>query len=302
MLPRLNAMTSMTDDRPQRCPICDGQRRNTCKDWLFKCSNCGFLQSTLKSKIQSLPPQETTINETKRAVALNKLRTANFERVLDRLIKIDEIQRKRLLDVGCAHGWFLKAGIARGYETIGLEPDPNISTLATHQGYRVWNGFFPEDIPAGEQFDVIVFNDVFEHLSDVKRAIRACYRLLTRHGILVINLPSSKGIFYRIARALDFVGISGPFERMWQHKFASPHVSYFDPDQLCHLAERCGFIEVHRSVLPSIEIDGLWSRLSYDRSASKAFSVLVWFSVVLALPLIEILPADISLQIFRREA
>ncbi|MCI0559141.1 MAG: hypothetical protein MN733_11645 [Nitrososphaera sp.] len=72
-------------------------------------------------------------------------------------------------------------------------------------------------------------------------------------------------------------------------------------DKNSHLAERCGFIEVHRSVLPSIEVDGLWSRLCYDRSASTTFSVLVWFGVVLALPLIEILPADISLQIFRRE-
>lgn len=280
------------------CPICHSSFRRTNKPWLFHCSGCGFLQSTLEPNIQNQIARET-INEAKRETALKKLRIANFERILDRIETLLSPLNQELLDVGCAHGWFLELAAKRNFTVFGLEPDKDMSILAASGGQPVWHGFFPDDIPHGKQFDVIVFNDVFEHLPDVSEAMNSCRKLLKTGGILVINLPCSKGIFYQLATLLDRIGFSSPLERMWQKQFASPHLAYFTPSQLFQLAEQFGFTEVHRSSLPSFETQGLWERLRYDRTTSLFSSAIIWLSLLLLNPLLQILPSDISLQMFR---
>jgi hypothetical protein len=64
--------------------------------------------------------------------------------------------------------------------------------------------------------------------------------------------------------------------------------------------ERHGLVEIDRSTLPSITIDGLWARLRYDRSAAPAVAAAVWLGVAAAAPMLRHVPGDISLQIFRR--
>ncbi|HAC62148.1 MAG TPA: class I SAM-dependent methyltransferase, partial [Cyanothece sp. UBA12306] len=222
------------------CPICDYSMKPTRHSWLFRCVNCGFLQSILEPNIES---QEAgyAINETKREVALKQLRIANFQRILESLEDLVEPQSKRLLEVGCAHGWFLELAAERGFTVFGIEPDLAMSNTLATRFPSIWHGFFPQNIPEGEKFDLIVFNDVFEHLPNVTEAMNSCRSLLHTGGILIINLPCQTGIFYRVAALLDRLGISGPLERMWQKKFASPHLSYFTPLQLQKIANKFGF-------------------------------------------------------------
>jgi len=282
------------------CPICQLSMSRHRKPWLYRCPGCGFLKSTLSPEIHDAVAR-ALVDEPLRAKALNGLRLANFKLLLDRLSAVIDRDGKQLLDVGCAHGWFLDAAAARGFDAIGLEPDPMIAGLAAAGGRRIWEGFFPDDVPQDASFDVITFNDVFEHLPDINTAITACLRLLRPGGILVLNVPSSAGIFYRFAAALDRVGISGPFERMWQTRFASPHLSYFAPDQMRRFVEQSGFTEINRSNLPSVRLSGLWARLAYDRTATRLINPFIWLGVAAICPLIGFLPADTTLQMFRRD-
>ena len=98
---------------------------------------------------------------------------------------------------------------------------------------------------------------------------------------------------------MDRFGIAGPHERLWQKGFPSPHLSYFHPALLTRLVEPQGFTNIHSGHLASIDFRGLWQRLRYDRSAGVASSAIVWTGVVLASPLLRLLPGDIALQIFR---
>jgi SAM-dependent methyltransferase len=281
------------------CPVCDGALVSAHHAWLLRCHTCGFRRSTLVTAIED-GRATGAIDEDLRAAGLERLRRKNFERLLDWLCYRIEPHGSSLLDVGCVHGWFLEAAARRGFGVAGLEPDPGMTIRAAAAGYTVWYGFFPHHLPPDRRFDVLVFNDVFEHLPDVAQAAQACHARLVPGGLLVLNLPSSRGVFYRLGEALDRAGMSGPLERLWQKGFASPHLSYFDPDQLRQLMERHGFIEIDRSTLPSITIDGLWARLRYDRSGSAIASAAVWIGVVAAAPVLWHLPGDISLQIFRR--
>ena len=267
--------------------------------WVLGCSGCGFLASTLRPNIGA-DAVARPIDEEDREGALAGLRRRNFERILDRLERLARPAGRTLLDVGCAHGWFLDAAARRGYAVHGLEPDRRIGTQAAKRGHDVTIGYFPADLPPGRRYDVVSFNDVFEHLPRPRSAMAECRRRLEPEGLLVLNVPNSRGVFFRLAALLSLIGLKAPYERMWQQGFASPHVSYFHPEALARLARREGLLEVYRGTLDSFEFNGLWQRLRYDRTSSILGSAATWVGIALTGPLLRRLPADISLQIFMR--
>jgi SAM-dependent methyltransferase len=264
------------------------------------CGTCRFQCSTLSEQIAD-PEARHAIDEPARANALSTLRVRNFRTIVEKLARL-RTMRGRLLDVGCAHGWFLRAAAADGWEPIGVEPDPRMAAYARQGGHDVRAGMFPTVLESGEQFEALTFNDVFEHLPDVNAALIACGLALGRGGILAINLPDARGPFYRSARLLALFGIRGPLERMWQKGFPSPHLSYFTAPLLRRLASKHGFRSVHSGRLPSVALRGLWSRLRYDRSATVLSSVLVFAATCALLPVVRLFPPDISFEVFEATA
>ena len=116
-----------------------------------------------------------------------------------------------------------------------------------------------------------------------------------------MNLPSSKGALYRLARLMDRIGLPGPLARLWQRGFPSPHLSYFHPELLAELLGRAGFREVHRGSLATFTHAGLWQRLRWDRGSSLPVAAAMWMGLSLMIPFARILPSDISLQVFERD-
>ncbi|HYN41069.1 MAG TPA: class I SAM-dependent methyltransferase [Thermoanaerobaculia bacterium] len=270
------------------------------RGYWFECRQCGFLASSLVPAIGDDASHEA-IDETRRRQALDGLRHSNFECVLDAIQPLRTSFSTRLLDVGCAHGWFLRAAARRGYLATGLEPDATIATEARRDGHSVISGFFPGDLPDDAVFDVITFHDVFEHLPSPREAAAACFQRLSPGGLLVLVLPSSKGTLFRLARLLSRFGLHGPLDRLWQRGFPSPHLTYFHPDALDSLLQPLGFREVHRATLPSFTRKGLWQRLRYDQRSSFLVSVVQWLALGLLSPMQRLLPSDISFQVFVRE-
>jgi SAM-dependent methyltransferase len=266
--------------------------------WSFACPACGYLASDLTSRIDDATSSDV-LDQKKRELALASLRRRNFERILDRIDSMTAPGRRSLLEVGCAHGWFLDAAAKRDYDVRGIEPDAPIGALASGKGHDVTAGFFPDALPPGVRFDVIVFNDVLEHLPDPRTALAACLRHLGPGGLLVLNLPSSHGALFRLAALLDRIGFSGPFERMWQKGFPSPHLSYFHPDALTRLARREGFVEIYRGELDTLQRRGLWQRMRLDRRSSLPGAALAWLGVTALMPLSGVLASDIALQIYK---
>ncbi len=269
------------------------------RGYWFECVNCGYLASNLAPAIGQSNVHET-IDETARLDALRQLREGNFERMLDLQARLTPNESLSLLEVGCGHGWFLQAAAQRGYQTLGIEPDPVIAEHARASGQNVIVGYFPDALPEQARFDLIAFNDVFEHLPDPQAAAQACFTCLRPGGMLLLTLPSNKGVLFRVARLLSWLGFSGPLDRMWQRGFPSPHISYFHPEALAALLLRYGFREVHRGSLPSLSRKGLWNRLTYDRQSSRFQSALLFPILYLLAPVLKLLPADIAFQVFRR--
>jgi hypothetical protein len=90
------------------------------------------------------PDASSILDMQLRVIGLATLRARNFERILDRLALLAGPAQRALLEVGCAHGWFLAAAGRRGYAATDIEPDALVAAQAINQGYDVTIGYFPD--------------------------------------------------------------------------------------------------------------------------------------------------------------
>jgi SAM-dependent methyltransferase len=262
-----------------RCRACGGPTGGTGDVWATRCRSCGTYASTLADL-----PVTRPLDEVSRCTGLMDIRVQNFELVLDAVATVRALPGARILDVGAAHGWFVQAARRRGAEAIGIEPDAVVAAIAREAGVPVLLGRFPDDLPPGETYDVITFNDVFEHLPDPDEVLDRCLERLRPGGCVVLNLPDVGGLGFRLSRALRRVHVRGPYERLWQVGFPSPHLWYFSRRGLVSLLARHGMRAPVVSSLPSVTRRGLWQRVHFDRRPSPASTVqcaLLWLLVPL---------------------
>ena len=271
------------------CTACGSDHIRAVSPWLSRCDSCGLYRSALAAG----PGQAFD--------GLEDIRRRNFELLASDIAKVRMLAGSTVLEVGCAKGWFLEEAKRRGAIVLGIEPVEPDAKAAEQAGLTVVRGLFPAAAEGLGPFDIIVFNDVFEHLPDPSSAARAAEDLLAPGGLLVINLPSSRGTIFKLATLMNTLGLAGPFERMWQKGLPSPHLSYFSPANLDLLvAWHTGLQQVRTMVLPTVSRKGLGKRLSSRSVGLPSFVVgpLIWM-LSFALPL---LPADIHVGMFQKRS
>jgi 2-polyprenyl-3-methyl-5-hydroxy-6-metoxy-1,4-benzoquinol methylase len=267
-------------------------------DWHLVCPDCAYegadLIPTINSEDNAVKPDEV-----EREAGLKTLRQRNFAKIIDSINVCCEVDSPRLLEVGCAHGLFLGLLDDR-FQAEGIEPHTPVAQHTRAKGLNVREGYFPQVLSPDETFDIIIFNDVLEHIPDLPEVIEACHGSLNENGILILNLPSSSGILYRLSRVMARTGISGMFERMWQVHYPSPHLHYFNSENLRALIEAHNFNPLHSGRLDTLSSHGLYHRISHTGEYRFPVAMLMYVAAWCAIPLLKLLPADIQLQIFQK--
>ncbi|MBK8098291.1 MAG: class I SAM-dependent methyltransferase [Planctomycetes bacterium] len=142
---------------------------------------------------------------------------------------------QRVLDVGCAAGYFLRVMASEGHDVHGVEPSAPIAKEAVEQlgADRVFVGNLDEAITArGWQpgtFDLITLWDVIEHIPDPQTTLRRVRTLLAPGGRLLLE---TQNVGSRWARWLG---------RRWHHYKHAEHLYHFDPVTIRRLLADCGF-------------------------------------------------------------
>lgn len=259
-------------------------------NWHYVCPCCKYEKADLALNINSLNSHEV-IDEDSRALGLASLRKINFRTLLTKIKSYKD--SGRLLDVGCAHGWFLDVA-DETFRVSGIEPDYMISNSKKLRGFDIKQGYFPNILDSNDKYDLITFNDVFEHIPNISLVLDACKNHLEDDGILIINLPSSSGIFYKTAKFFYRFGIMGFFDRLWQKDLPSPHLHYFNSSNLNDLLSKHGFIIKENGNLSSLVFNGLYTRIMFARNISILKASFVYVCTLLLIPVLSFLPADIS--------
>ncbi len=121
---------------------------------------------------------------------------------------------KVVLDVGCGWGGkdiyyceHTKLKAIVGFDMPGIF-DP-AATLKFASTKNINNCFFTtayaESIPfKNNRFDIIIMEDVLEHVKDPERVLQECFRVLKQDGKLIVKFPSFKGMLsHHLDRAIN---------------------------------------------------------------------------------------------------
>ena len=144
-----------------------------------------------------------------------------------------------LIDVGCGEGFFgsfVKEMIPT-CETWGIEPDAAAAAAAARRNDKIINNTFGpgEDLPRN-YFDVVVMNDVLEHLPFSEPALDVVSRILKPTGLFIASIPNVR--FFLVVRDLVFKGD-------WEYRdfgiLDRTHLRFFTKKSIANLLRRNDF-------------------------------------------------------------
>ncbi len=96
-----------------------------------------------------------------------------------------------LLDVGSWAGAFLNE-VQDKFKVQGVELNPAGAKFANSKGIKVHNTSFHDTKFEPEQFDVITFTDVLEHLPNPGQILKKATELLKKGGLIYVKVPHYK--------------------------------------------------------------------------------------------------------------
>jgi 2-polyprenyl-3-methyl-5-hydroxy-6-metoxy-1,4-benzoquinol methylase len=143
--------------------------------------------------------------------------------------------KARVLDVGCAAGYFLRVMQQHGHDVHGVELSQAIAVEAVKAlgAERVHIGLLDDAVTAmnyqPRSFDLVTMWDVVEHIPAPQPVLQRIRTLLKPGGRLLLE---TQNVASRWARLL------GP---RWHHYKHDEHLYHFEPKTIRRLLEECGF-------------------------------------------------------------
>jgi 2-polyprenyl-3-methyl-5-hydroxy-6-metoxy-1,4-benzoquinol methylase len=150
----------------------------------------------------------------------------------------------RVLEFGCATGYMSEVLKSRlGCTVTGVEIDPEAAALAEQHCDRVIVGD-AEKIDyaaelAGEEFDVVMFADVLEHLKEPGDVLRRIRPFIAEQGIVIASIPNIAHGSVRLAL------LSGEFRYREWGLLDDTHLRFFTRASIQDLFEETGFVVTH---------------------------------------------------------
>lgn len=271
----------------KNCFICDGKvvRNN---NFSFKCLDCNFYFSNLK------PGYGQDVH------GIESLRKKNFKKILAIILKLNN--KPKILEVGSGDGFFIDECIKLKVSIVGSEACMNsLNKLRNKFGTKIKliKLILPEVLTTKtkDQFDFIIFNDVFEHLNNLDDVIVELKKILKDNGSIIVNLPSSNGIIFKISEVMMRYGFSKFYDRLWQKNMNSPHISYFNYSNLNKLFLKHNFTNTQSGYLDTLEHKSFHriKNIFDNQFIVTLLSILCFFIATIQ----KILPKDIIFSFFK---
>jgi len=150
---------------------------------------------------------------------------------------------RRILDVGCGNGRFLKLLRDFGapeWELVGVDFDPDVVEKCREEGFEAHSARMEEFREGEGSFDAVVMLQLIEHVEDPVEISRRVFALLRPGGYFIVETPNLGGPDYR-----HFAG------RCWGHYHFPRHWNLFSTGSLRRMLEAQGFRIEHSQYLIS---------------------------------------------------
>lgn len=144
----------------------------------------------------------------------------------------------KVLEIGCGEGYFA-VNLKQDCEYWGVEPEGKAAAAARQRLHRVLEGTYQEaqaELP-DHYFDLIICNDVIEHMADHDRFLQSIRSKMKADACLVGSIPNVR--HYEVLQELLV-------QRDWQYKDAGimdrTHLRFFTEKSLKRTILKHGFV------------------------------------------------------------
>ena len=145
------------------------------------------------------------------------------------------------LDIGCGSGASLIEAENLGANAFGLEADPNVEKISKELNLNIFQGNLEESPFKDIKFDLIVLNQVIEHIPEPDILLKKLIPKLTNNGVIIISFPNVNS-FWRFL-----------FKERWINWHVPYHMHHFKGKNFGRLLKKCGFQIIKKnSITPNI--------------------------------------------------
>lgn len=224
------------------CPICGNKTAWPLLEFssarMVRCRRCGLVYRQPLPPSGSFSPRfagEPADLELEERVG--ERRSRHFRRFLE-----GAGRPGKLLDVGCGYGFFLQLAREAGWESIGVDVDPQAVTYAkTRLRVNALRGDLRDiQFPDGS-FDLVTLWNVLDYAPDPLAILKEVHRVLKAGGQVFIRTPNVTWqlLSFRLAGLLKRLGWGAVFDERLTFVF---HLTSFSRATLRLLLERAGFV------------------------------------------------------------
>lgn len=259
------------------CPVCEnrGQRRWAEKNpyHLAQCRRCGFVFVNPRPTLASLTEYYATLAlmDAARDGAPPSAAAANPVGIGLGLLPPRD-SPLRYLDVGAGYGDDLLRAAAAGCEVLAIEPGRKAAAVcARRTGIEPRTESFEDTVLPDQGFDLIMANQVLEHVFDPDAWFGRFFRLLAPAGVLCVSLPNFDSLFrYLMGRDDPFITPPGHlnfFNRRTLALLAARHALFpIRTDYRTEFSDRT----INKRVIPVLKPVALAVRRPFGRSLDRA--------------------------------
>jgi SAM-dependent methyltransferase len=255
---------SQSDGAPMYCPVCAlagvavlrqaYDDRYGCPGLfdLVRCIHCGHIMTSPRPRESDLGSLYSTYYPRKQVNAMSLTseaarsikRFARFRRWLTGTDNQGQYMARPgdlVLDVGCGSCLSLLEARALGAEGRGIEADPNVRRIADELGLVVHIGSLSDEPFLGQRFDLVVLNQVIEHVPDPALMLVRLRSLLKRDGRIVLVFPNVGSFWCRLTRD------------KWINWHVPYHLHHFSRRSFERMAVRLGYrVRSVRTITPNL--------------------------------------------------
>ena len=193
-----------------------------------KCLNCGLIFSNPILPLTQIAKlyKDSTFDYAPESKYLKKTYGAVLERMLPRM----DVQKIRLLDIGCGNGFFLeRAGELGVKHVFGVEPSiPAIKIAPKHLQSKIKASIFKLGLYRPHTFDIVCCFHTLDHVIDPTAFIKEAHQILSKDGQVSVIVHDTGGL------SVKLFGEKSPI-------FDIEHIYLFNKATLRRIFMMCGF-------------------------------------------------------------
>jgi len=217
---------------------------------VVRCNHCNLIYMNPRPQLSEIhkiyPPNYSAYefsNIKNRIIrnARNFMQRKKAFRILDAVPPSHSVPR--IIDVGCGSPALLNlldSASFRKLELYGNDFNPRTLEMIESAGFKAIPGAFEKVDFESNFFDLIIMNQVIEHLFDVPGILKKCFELLKPNGILYIETPSEDGLDAKLFQ-----------RRNWGGYHVPRHLQIFNARTIGETLSRYGFKIEKTEYIPS---------------------------------------------------